>query len=211
MFKKLWKKLFGPKDPPSPAAPPAPVADQTKPLPYFGAFWVGANIDLLGLHETDPSLVARYEPEWRLVGLSHYRGLAGSDRAWCSIRAIADRRKVGVNVKGLTAAAKSHSTWGKKCPFWFGATLDIQHASGGRHVCDFLYWIDEARGECATLDGNKGNRFAVNKTILRKGYDQVVAGPRWPSEWPNGQLVSMAEVLKAYPYLKVTGARTSTR
>ena len=172
---------------------------------WFGAPWVGANIDLLGRHETDPELNARYVPEWAKEGLPGYKTLAGNTHAWCSVRENADKRKVGV--KGTNSAgAYSWSKWGRKSPFWFGCTLDIRHASGGRHVCDFLYWIDEKRGICATLDGNRSNRFAVNVTTLAPGRDQCVAGPRWPTDWPDGKLVSMADVLKAYPMLKVAGA-----
>ena len=105
---------------------------------WFGAPWVGANIDLLGRHETDPELNARYVPEWAKEGLPGYKTLAGNTHAWCSVRENADKRKVGV--KGTNSAgAYSWSKWGRKSPFWFGCTLDIRHASGGRHVCDFLY------------------------------------------------------------------------
>lgn len=177
---------------------------------YFGAPWVGANIDLLGLDETNPKLIARYEPEWKLEGLPSYKGLAGNARAWCSLRANADRRKVGI--KGTNSAgASSWSAWGKKCPFWFGAALDIKHGGGGRHICDFLYWIDEKKKICATLDGNRGNKFCVARTDLSGSGDTLVSGPRWSSDWPDGRIVSMAEVLAAYPNLKIGGTAESTR
>lgn len=177
---------------------------------YFGAPWIGANIDLLGRHESDPELNARYVPEWKLEGLPGYKSLVGNARAWCSVRENADKRKVGIRGTN-SAGAYSWSAWGKKCPFWFGATLDIKHASGGRHVCDFLYWIDEHNGLCATLDGNRGNRFAVNVTNLSKGHDQLVKGPRWPVDHPDGHLVAMSAVLLAYPHLGVSGSSGSTR
>lgn len=180
---------------------------------WFGAPWVGANIDLLGRHETDEELNARYVPEWKLEGLPNYKTLSGNSYAWCSLRENADKRKVGV--KGTnSAAAASWSSWGKECPFWFGATIPIRHASGGRHVCDFLYWIDEKNKIAATLDGNKGNRFCVSRTDLSgnvNGHDQCVPGPRWSKEWPDGQLVSMSEVLAKYPNLKVTSTDGGTR
>lgn len=180
---------------------------------WFGAPWIGANIDLLGLDETNPRLAARYIPEWRLLGLPGYKSLSGKTYAWCSVRDVADKRKVGVNVKGLTAAAASHSKWGRQSPFWFGATMPIRHASGGRHVGDFLYWIDEKKMIAAVLGGNQSNRFSVASTNLSgnaKGHDELVGGPRWPTEWPDGRLVSMDEVLKKYPFLKVGGSMKST-
>lgn len=187
----------------------------TTPSPaggFFGARWMGLDLELLGLHETDKRLVERYEPEWKNVGLPGFKGLAGNSRAWCSIRGTSVLRRSKVNVKGLTAGAASWSKWGRKCPFWFGAALDIQHAGGGRHICFFLYWIDEKKGICATLDGNRGNRFCVARTVLAKGADRLVTGPRWSNEEPDGQLVTMSEVLAAYPFFKVGGtASDSTR
>lgn len=173
-----------------------------KELEYFGAPWVGANIDLLGLDETNPKLNARYVPEWKLEGLPGYKTLAGNRHAWCSVRANADRRKV--KVKGTnSAAASSWSKWGVACPYWFGAALPIKHKSGGRHINDFLYWIDAKKKIAATLDGNKGNKFCVAATDLSGRKDILIPGPRWPKDWPEGQLVTMEEVLKKYPFLKV--------
>lgn len=171
----------------------------------FGAPWIFANIDLLGLNETDPRLNARYVPEWKLEGLPGYKSLSGNTYAWCSLRANADRRKVGVQGTN-SAAASSWSSWGKKCPFWFGAILDIKHASGGRHVCDFLYWIDQSKKIAATLDGNRGNQFCVAKTDLSGSGDVLVSGPRWSKSVADGREVSMQEVLAKYPYLKVGGS-----
>lgn len=174
----------------------------------FGAPWVFANIDLLGLDETDPKLNARYVPEWKLEGLPDYKTLAGNRHAWCSLKVNADLRKVGV--KGTdSAAASSWSRWGRKSPFWFGSILDISHQSGGRHVCFFLYWIDEYAGSCATMDGNKGNKFCISKTTLAAKAD-TVAGPRWSKDLPDGQLVSKADVLKAHPILKVGSSSNAT-
>lgn len=179
----------------------------------FNAPWVFANIDLLGRDETDPVLNARYVPEWKLEGLSDYKTLAGNRHAWCSLKVNADLRKVGV--KGTnSAAASSWSKWGKKSLFWFGCTLDIMHASGGRHVCFFLYWIDEAKGICATMDGNKGNKFCIARTDIsgKNGADRLVTGPRWSKDAPDGMLVSMQDVLKVYPNLKVGSSSSgSTR
>lgn len=177
---------------------------------YFNAPWVFANIDLLGLDENDPILNARYVPEWKLEGLPSYKTLVGNRHAWCSLKVNADFRKVGI--KGTdSAAASSHSKWGKKSPFWFGCTLDIAHASGGRHVCFFLYWIDEANGICASMDGNKGNKFCIAKTDIsgKNGADRLVTGPRWSKDAPDGQFVSMQDVLKAHPNLKV-GSKASS-
>lgn len=177
----------------------------------FNAPWVFANIDLLGLDETDPKLNARYVPEWKLEGLPSYTSLAGNSRAWCSLKVNADLRKVGV--KGTnSAAASSWSKWGRKSPFWFGSILDISHQSGGRHVCFFLYWIDEKKGICATMDGNKSNKFCIAQTTLSTKADKLVTGPRWSKDLPDGQLVSMNDVLKAHPILKVgSNSNGSTR
>ena len=183
---------------------PAPSGD------FFGAPWIGANLDLLGRDETDKELNARYVPEWSKEGLPGYKTLAGNRHAWCSVRANADRRKVGVSTTN-SAAAASWSSYGKKCPFWFGAALDIRHKGGGRHICDFLYWIDEKKKIAATLDGNRGNKFCVAKTDLSGAGDTLVAGPRWPKEMPDGQLVSMQDVLAKYPILKVGSVASGTR
>jgi len=175
----------------------------------FGAPWIFANIDLLGREESDPVLNARYVPEWKLEGLPGYKTLAGNSHAWCSLRENADKRKVGV--KGTNSAgAASWSHWGRKCPFWFGATLDIQHYSGGRHVADFLYWIDEKKQIAAMLGGNQGNRFSVVSNDFSGHGDHLVTGPRWAMDFPDGQLVSMHDVLAAYPFLKVGGKGGST-
>ena len=185
-----------------------------KPHPSSGGTIFGApvfaNIDLLGRSETDPELNARYVPEWKLEGLPGYKTLSGNSFAWCSVKENADKRKVGI--KGTNSAgARSWSSWGKKCPYWFGATLDIRHNSGGRHVACFLYWIDESKHVAAIIGGNQGNKFSVVSTTLSPGHDTLVSGPRWSNDWPDGQIVSMAEVLKAHPYLRVGGSMGSTR
>lgn len=170
----------------------------------FGAPWVIANHDMIGREESDPVLNARYVPEWKLEGLD-YKTLAGNDHAWCSLAANADLRKVGI--KGTdSAGASSWSKWGTISPYYFGAILPIEHQSGGRHVCKFLYWIDDHSFLCATLDGNKNNRYAVNVTDLSKHGDKVVPAPRWPLNWPAGMFVSKEEVLKKYPFLKFNGS-----
>lgn len=177
---------------------------------YFGAPWVGANIDLLGRYETDKDLIARYEPEWANCKLKGYKGLAGTARAWCALRENADRRKVGSETTD-SAAASSFSRLGYKCGFLFGAALDIRHKSGGRHVCTFLYWIEEKKKIAATLDGNRSNQFGIFATDLSGKGDVLVSGPRWPNNWPEGQAVSMAEVISKYPHLKVGAKGDSTR
>lgn len=175
----------------------------------FGAPWIFANLDLLGRDETDPVLNARYVPEWAHEGLPSFKTLAGNDHAWCSVRANADRRKVGA--KGTNnAGAASWSDWGKKSPFWFGCALDIQHHSGGRHIADFLYWIDESKKIAATLNGNLGNKFCIARTDLSGSGDHLVKGPRWGVDQPDGQLVSMAEVLAKHPHLVVGASGSSS-
>jgi len=176
----------------------------------FGAPWVFANIDLLGRYETDPELNARYVPEWAKEGLPRYKTLAGNAHAWCSVCVNADFRKVGIKGTG-SAAASSWTPWGVKSPFWFGAVLDVLHASGKRHVCRFLYWIDKKRMLAATLDGNKGNQFCVTITDISGSGDTVKDGPRWPLGVPDGKEYSMKEVLAKHPYLKVGSTGGGTR
>ncbi len=176
----------------------------------FNAPWVFANLDLLGRKEGDPKLEERYVPEWKKEGLGGYKTLVGGRHAWCSVRVNADFRKV--NVKGTnSAAASSWSKWGFKSPFYFGAVLDIRHKSGGRHVCNFLYWIDEKKKLAATLDGNRSNTFGVFITDLSGRGDRLVTGPRYPAGWLNGVSPTKDEVLKLYPMLKVGGSGGTTR
>lgn len=186
-----------------------PVPEDVDPSEYFGAPWVGSNIDMLGRSETDPLLNSRYVPEWKLEGLPGYKTLAGNDHAWCSVKENADKRKVGV--KGTdNAGAASWSKWGKKSPFWFGSTLDIKHKSGGRHVATFLYWIDEDKKIAAQYGGNQSNKLSIVSNDLSGKGDILVAGPRWPTDVADGQLVSKADVLAKYPFLKVGGVGGST-
>ena len=177
---------------------------------YFGAPWVGVDIDLLGRHESDAELNKRLAPHWKAVGLPGYKSLVGNKRAWCALRVDYAYMKVGIKGPGSAGAYKS-STFGQSCPFWFGALMPIKHRSGGRHTCFFLYWIDEAKKIAATLDGNRSNRFAVNVTNLSGQGDTLVGGPRGPKGW-KGVSVSKADVLAKYPMLKVGGhSGTGTR
>lgn len=177
---------------------------------FFNAIWVGVDLDLLGRKETDKELERRYETEWEKVGLS-YDDLIGRAHAWCILRMIKAYREKGIDVKGLTAGASSLSKWGEKCPFWFGAGLDILHKGGGRHAAILLYCIDAKKQLYATLDGNRSNAFDVFVTDLSGKGDTLVSGPRWPKGWLRGSSPSMAEVLAKYPMLKVRGSGTSTR
>lgn len=177
---------------------------------HFGAPWIFANIDLLGRDETDPELIARYVPEWKLENppdVHSYNSLSGTKFAWCQLRWNADRRKVGI--KGTdNCGSESMSIWGKHCPYWFGAGLDIQHAKGGRHSTDFLYWEDEANKIAACFGGNQSNKLCValyNLSGNAAGHDQVMTGPRWSLQVADGRMVSKAEVLAKYPFLKVGG------
>lgn len=194
-----------------PAPVPKPALTPTKG-DYFGASWVGANNDLLGLNETDSRLNARFVPHWAKVGLSGYKTLVGNSHAHCALVLDANYAAVGVKGPGSAAASKT-STWGKKCPFWFGAALDNKHKGGGRHTCIFLYWIDEKKKLAATKDSNRSNKYGIFETDLSGKGDTLPAGPRWPKDYPDGQFVSMADVLNAYPELKVgsKGTGGSTR
>ena len=181
-----------------------PVAPIVQIGEDFGAPWVFANIDLLGRYETDPLLVARYEPEWAKEGYPSYKGLAGLPRAWCILRGNADRRKVGVSHTNSPAASTA-SNYGRKCPAWFGAAMPIKHKSGGRHFAEFLYWIDEKNQICAALHGNKDNQFCVAPVDISGKSDSLIGGFRWPSEMPDGVSLTKEQVLAKYPFLKVGG------
>lgn len=177
---------------------------------YFGAPWMSFDNDLLGRLETDAEMIARFVPGWKLSGLPQYKTLIGSKHAWCIMRTNLHLEKAGI--KGTkSAGARSLSKWGRKSPFWFGAQLDIMHKGGGRHAAEFLYWIDEKKKICATRDGNRSNRFAIFQTDLSGKGDTLPAGPRWPTDHPDGQLVSMKDVLAKYPFFKVGGTGTGTR
>lgn len=177
----------------------------------FNAPWVFTDLNLLGMYETNPKLVARFGPEWKFMKrASSYKILAGSTYAWCALLVNALLRKVGVKGTDDPAAA-SFSKFGRPCPFWFGSILPIRHRSGGRHVCLFLYWIDEGKKIAATLDGNRGNRFCVASTDLSGKNDSLVPSPRWPDNREDGVSPSMQEVLSIYPNLKVTSTSSGTR
>jgi len=179
-------------------------------MDYFGAPWMAFDNDLLGRVETDAEMNKRFVPGWKLSGLPGYKTLVGNRHAWCIMRTNLHLEKAGI--KGTkSAGAYSLSLWGRKCPFWFGAQLDIKHKSGGRHANEFLYWIDEAKKIAATRDGNRSNKFDIFQTDLSGRGDTLVSGPRWPLKHPDGQLVSMKEVLAKYPFFKVNGSGSSTR
>lgn len=199
-FCSWFKDLFSSKKLQSIPAIPKPIE-----VPYFGAPWIGSNIDLLGRNESDKTLNARLVPEWKLEGLD-YKTLMGNDHAWCSLLVNADFRKVNINGTD-SAAASSWTAWGVPCPYWFGCVLPIRHPKGGRHVARFLYWIDESKKIAATIDGNRGDLFCIAKTNLGPGGDMLIPGPRWPKgqNVQPGQFVSKETVLKKYPFLKVGG------
>ena len=186
-----------------------PVVQPQQPVvtdqEFFGAKWVGSNIDLLGRFEHDPILAARFVPGWKICGLPGYKTLVGADHAWCSLCANEDLRAAGI--KGTNSAgARSWSNYGDETDYVFGAILPIKHRSGGRHVNVFLYWIDEKKKIAATKDGNRGNQYCIAETDLSGRGDTLVGGPRWPKGVAKGKLVSKQEVLAKYPFLKVGGS-----
>lgn len=194
------------------------LAKDPLPLPtkgdYFGAPWVGVRVDLLGRDETDAELSAWLVPEWKNVGLPGFKSLISSSRAWCSILATKKFREVGIKSTN-SAGASSWSKWGNQCPYWFGAVLPISHnkGKGGRHVCFYLYWHDEAKKIAVTMDGNRSNKYGINLTDLSGKGDILVGGPRWSTQVADGKEVSKATVLAQYPFLKPgsTGTGGTTR
>jgi hypothetical protein len=204
-------KAFGPK---TVAALELALAKKEIPTigkgDFFGAPWMAFDNDLLGRDETDLELNARFVPGWKLSGLPGYKTLVGKRHAFCIM--VGNLHLVKAGLKGTgSAGAYTASSLGKKCPYWFGAILDIVHKNGGRHYCEFLYWIDEAKKIAATRDANRSNKWAVFSTDLSGKGDKLKTGPRWPLKHPDGQFVSKAEVLKKYPFFKVTGSGSSTR
>lgn len=179
---------------------------------FFGAPWIGSFIHLLGRSETDSQLNAELVPEWKNLGLPGFKTLAGNDHAWCALFGNASYRKQGIKGSGSAAAAKVRN-WGAECPYWFGASLGINHASGGDHETFFLYWVDQAKKLAACYGGNQSNKLSVAQYNLsgnKAGHDEVINGPRFPTGW-KGQSVAMADVLAKYPQLKVGGVAGSTR
>ncbi len=186
-------------------SPPQENEIKTRPVSaenYFGAPWIGVNIDFLGKDETDAELNSRYVPEWAKCGLPGYKTLAGRKYAWCSIFANANLRAVGIEGTN-SAGAASWSKWGRKCDFFFGSVLDIKHKAGGRHVGFFLFWLDEKKKIAAVLGGNQNNKFAISRYNLEGSDDVLVTGPRWPKDSQDGEIVSMAQVTTKYPFLKI--------
>ncbi len=175
---------------------------------FFGAIYVGYDLDLLGKKETDPELNSRLVPEWPKEGLPGYKSLMGNSRPWCAVRVGYALRRAGL--KGTdSAGASSYSKWGRQGDFWFGAVLPIKHKSGGRHVCIFLYWHDEAKRIAVTLDGNRDNTFGVFLTDLSGKGDTLVGGPRWSKELPDGIKATKEQVLAKYPFFKPGSKGTS--
>jgi hypothetical protein len=175
---------------------------------FFGAPWMGLDNDLLGRDETDAELNARFVPGWKHSGLPGYKSLIGVRHAFCIMTTNYHLVRVGLKGTG-SAGASSLSKLGKKCPFWFGAFLDILHKKGGRHACEFLYWIDEAKRICATRDANRSNKFDIFITDLSGKGDTLVSGPRWPMNHSDGQFVSKKDVLEKYPFFKVGKSSSS--
>lgn len=187
---------------------------EVKPIQgnYFSASWVAYGLPYLGMSEKMKVLNDLLVPEWRNEGLPGFKTLDGNDYAWCSNFVNFSFRKAGIKPTN-NAGASSWRDWGKSCPYWFGAVLPIRHVSRKNHVTMFLYWIDEKKKIAACYGGNQGNHLSIAQYDLSgndQGHDEVFPSPRWPSGWPDGQLVSREDVLSAYPGLKVGAVGGST-
>jgi len=228
-LKRLWQKLFGPKqDVEQGVSPHEPVTiipkgEATNPLPdgasisksegkpEWNAPWVFQDIDILGSKEDSRELAKRLAPFWRRLGLS-FANLIGTSHAWCALRVNYALDKAGVKGSG-SAGASSFQKWGKGCQYYFGAILPITHSNGNHHVNLFLYWHDEAKKIACTMDGNRNNEFGIFLTDLSGKGDRVVPGPRWPLGVPDGVFKTKAEVLAVYSWMKPgsSGTGGSTR
>lgn len=178
-----------------------PVLDE----PHFSdiflrAPWLKKASGLLGMDERMTSLNAILAPHWAMVGLHGFKDLIGSGHAWCSL--FADWAMVQAGLKGTgSAGAASWRTWGKSCPYWFGAALGIRHASGGGHITFFLYWVDEQNSLAACFGGNQGDKVCISVYNLsgnHNGHDEVINGPRWPIGFPDGQIVAKKLAMSAF-------------
>jgi hypothetical protein len=177
---------------------------------FFNAPWIKLGVSLLGMLEHDPRLAKILVPWWKRVGLSSFSSLVGKNNAWCSL--VMDYLIVQSGFKGTSnAMALSWRTWGKPCPYWFGSILGLRHASGGGHVTIFLYWIDEQRKIAACMGGNQSNAFnvtAYNLSGNRAGFEEVVNGPRWPKDCPNGSSIPASEAQKVFKHTVVGAGST---
>jgi uncharacterized protein (TIGR02594 family) len=178
---------------------------------WFGASWVGYMAALIGLNERTDTLNLILAPHWKNVGLPQFKDLRGGEHAWCSLAMDWAMTKAGF--KGTAnAMALSWRTWGKSCPYWFGAVLGIRHASGGGHVTTFLYWVDESAKKAACLGGNQGDEMNISVYNLsgnNKGHDEVINGPRWPINAADGQFVPISEIKKQIAALPKNSGSTT--
>jgi hypothetical protein len=215
-FWNWLKELFTPKK-----ETPTVIRPKTEPdsMPtsgslatdaWFGAKWVRLGVTLLGMIEADPKLAKILVPWWKRVGLSSFSSLIGKNNAWCSL--VMDYLIVQAGFKGTSnAMALSWRTWGRVCPYWFGAILGLRHASGGGHVTIFLYWIDESRMIAACMGGNQSNAFnvtAYNLSGNRNGFEEVVNGPRWPKGHVPGRSLTASEVQNLFKHTVVGAGST---
>lgn len=198
------------KDPEPVVVPPGPTGSKATAENFFNAVWVKVGIPLLGMYEWEKRLSDILVPWWKKVYLS-FSSLVGRNNAWCSL--VMDYLIVKAGYKGTSnAMALSWRTWGKSCPYWFGAVLGLRHASGGGHVTIFLYWIDKSRKIAACMGGNQGDEFNVSAYNLSgnaAGFEEVVGGPRWPFGAPDGVELTAAQVQALFKHtVKGKGSTT---
>lgn len=144
--------------------------------------WVFKAVEMLGWHEEthDRELTKLCWPATR--DCRDLDSVIGRRHAWCSgfWCGIMEGLKLPHPRSGR---ASSWQNWGEPCGFVFGAFLPLRHASGGNHICVFLWWIDQRNKIAACLGGNQGNRVSIAAYDLSgndRGKESVISGPRWP-------------------------------
>jgi uncharacterized protein (TIGR02594 family) len=189
--------------------PAQPVQQGATPVKFMQS-WILEAMKMIGWTEFDHD--KELSVYWKWTNVPGYTTVIGSSYAWCALFVGACLELSGIR-GSRDAGADSYSDYGKPCHYWFGSILPIRHASGGRHVTYFLYWVDEAKGLAAVLGGNQQDAVSVavyNLSGNSAGHDEVVKGPRWPISQPDGQSMSQDSVLSAYPQLKVGAGGGST-
>lgn len=166
-----------------PSAVPEPVSSPqmgTKP------FWVAHLESRIGWTEFNHD--KEISKDWPLVGLPQFHTVIGTGHAWCGLACAIALHSGGLPYPKGAAGAANWEGFGEPCEYICGAFLPIRHAGGGRHIGVFLYWADQAKKIAAVLGGNQGDSYKISNVNVSgnaSGHDQVMSGPRWPSNYPK--------------------------
>lgn len=159
-----------------------------EPLPtgQIKPFWIAQLESRLGWTEFDHD--AEIAKDWGLVGLPQYKTVIGTSHAWCGLACAVALNSGGLKHPRGAAGAANWTGWGEPSEYVCGAFLPLRHASGGRHICCFLYWHDKEKKLAACIGGNQSNKYSIavyNLSGNANGHDEVVGGPRWPLGYPH--------------------------